>query len=320
MSLNISKSTLQRWAPVLVLVVLCLILTAINPNFFSIRNFARIATASAAPLMVAIGVTFIILMGSIDLSMEGIVAFSGAMLAILIGYFGGFESWGWLAIPLALLIGAALGLVNGLLHVMLRIPSFLASLGMGFTCIGLTMFLTDGNRIQAKDSVFRMLLTERFWGFPLMVYAALAALVLAWFIQNHTSLGRHFYAIGGGEELAHASGVKVNRVRVLGFALVGAFFAAGAIFAVARIGSVASNLGDGYMFIAITSVVVGGTALTGGVGGVWQSLIGVLIVNVINNGMVLVGFPTYIQQGVLGLMVILAVALATNRQLAQLVK
>lgn len=320
MSFNIDKNTIQKWAPLLVLLALCVVITALNPNFLSVRNFARIFTASAAPLMVAIGVTFIIIMGSIDLSMEGVVAFSGATLALLLSWFGGFENHGFWAIPLSILVGVAAGALTGFIHVRLKIPSFLASLGMGFTFIGLTMFLTDGARIHAKDSIFRMLLTERILGFPLMVYVAVFFLLVAWFIQRYTSLGRHFYAIGGGEDLAHASGVKVNKIRVLGFALAGAFFALGAMFAVARIGSVASNLGSGYMFISITSVVVGGTALTGGVGGVMQTLIGVLIVGVINNGMVLVGLPTYIQEGVLGLMVIVAVAMATSRRHLALVK
>ncbi|WP_417582628.1 ABC transporter permease [Nitrincola sp.] len=317
---SFNKDFLQRWAPLIVLIVLCVVVSIINPNFLSVRNFARLTTASAAPLMLAIGVTFIIIMGSIDLSMEGIMAFCGAALAMIMLEFNSFLEWGFLAIPASILIGIALGLVNGFIHVKLKIPSFLASLGIGFSCIGLTMVMTGGIRISANDQVFRLLLTERFFGFPLMVYVAFAALLLAYFIQKKTALGRNLYAIGGGEELAHASGVKVERVRIIAFALAGAFYALGAMFAVAQIGSVASNLGTGFMFVSITSVVVGGTALIGGIGGIWQTLTGVLIVAVISNGMVLAGLPTYIQEGVLGVLVILSVAVATNRKSVQLVK
>ncbi|GGO83880.1 ABC transporter permease [Marinobacterium nitratireducens] len=320
MSKVLSKEFLQRWAPLIVLFSLCIIVSIINPNFLSVRNFARLATSSAAPLMLAIGVTFIIIMGSIDLSMEGVMAFCGASLAVVMLQFNSFVEWGFLAIPVAIVFGVAIGFVNGLIHVKLKIPSFLVSLGIGFSCIGLTMVMTGGVRVSASDKAFRLLLTERFFGFPLMVYVAFAALLLAYFIQKKTALGRNLYAIGGGEELAHASGVKVERVRIIAFALAGAFYALGAMFAVAQIGSVASNLGTGFMFVSITSVVVGGTALMGGIGGVWQTLVGVLIVAVISNGMVLVGLPTYIQEGVLGVLVILAVALATNRKAIQLVK
>ena len=314
------KEFLRKWAPLMVLLLLCTIISVIYPGFLSVRNFSRLLTASAAPLMMAVGVTFIIIMGSIDLSIEGIMAFCGSMLAIIMVKLGGFSELGYLAIPAAILISAACGLINGLIHVTLKIPSFLVSLGIGFSLIGVTMVITGGERIPLPDRTFRLLLTERIFDFPLMVYLAGAALLCAWFIQRYTALGRNFYAVGGGEHLAYASGLSVKRIRVLGFALAGVFYGLGAVFAVARLGSVASNLGDGYTFIAITSVVVGGTSLMGGNGGVWQSLIGVLIINVINNGMVLVGFPTYIQQGVLGALVIISVALVTNRKRLQIVK
>ncbi len=314
------KDLLRKWAPVMVLLMLCIIISAINPSFLSMRNFSRIMTATAAPLMVALGITFIIIMGSIDLSIEGVLAFSGALLAMMMIHWGGFTGLGYLAIPATLLLSAGLGLLTGIIHIKLKIPSFLVSLGVGFSLVGATMVITGGERIPLADPVFRLLLTERYLDFPLMVYLAWIGFFTAWFIQEYTALGRNFYAVGGGEHLAYASGLHVNRIRVLGFALAGAFYGLGAIFAVARLGSVASNLGDGYAFVAITSVVVGGTSLMGGNGGVWQTLIGVLIINVINNGMVLVGFPTYIQQGVLGALVIVAVALVTQRKRLQIVK
>lgn len=320
MPLSIRAVTVQRWAPLVVLLGLCLVLTLINPNFLSLRNFARLGTASAAPLMLAIGVTFIIIMGSIDLSMEGVMAFCGAALAMLMAQWGGMAGWGWLAVPACVLVGVGIGLICGWIHVRLRIPTLLASLSVGFICLGLTMLMTGGERIAANDPVFRMLLTERLLGFPLMMYCALVALLLAWFIQRHTALGRNLYAIGGGEALAHASGVKVQRIRMIAFALAGAFYALGAIFAVARLGSVSTLIGSGYMFVSITSVVVGGTALLGGNGGVWQTLVGVLIVAVISNGMVLVGLPSYLQDGVLGVMVIVAVGFTVSRHQLAIVK
>jgi len=316
-----TREFLQQWAPLLVLVALILALSLVNPNFMSIRNFARMGISAAPALMVAIGVTFIIIMGSIDLSMEGTVAITAVVFAFALTWLGGaITGWGAFAIPLCLLVGAFVGLINGLVHVKLKIPSFMASLAMGFVGIGVAMIMTGGDRIRISDMVFRGLLTERFLGFPLMVYAALIALLIAWFIQRNTTIGRNFYAVGGGEDLAHASGLNVERVRIVGFTLAGVFYGLGALLAVARIGIAETATGSNLMFVSITSVVVGGTALVGGNGGVWNTLVGVMIVNVINNGMIIVGLPRYIQDGVLGVIVIIAVVLSTDRKAVSLVK
>jgi ribose transport system permease protein len=233
---------------------------------------------------------------------------------------GQLAGLGVLAIFAAMLAGATVGLVNGLVHVKLKIPSFMASLAIGFVGMGLSVLLTGGDIVRVNDDVFRALLLKRILGFPLMVYAAIAVVFIAWFIQRNTTLGRNFYAVGGGEDLAHASGLNVRRVRILGFTLAGVFYSIGAIFAVARGGMAESLTGSNYMFVSITSVVVGGTSLMGGNGGVWSTVIGVLIVNVIANGMVVLGLPSYVQDGVLGILVIAAVVLSTNRKSHSLVK
>lgn len=321
MSGNLSREALLKWAPLIVLLVLLAFFTVLEPRFFSVRNLARIAISASPALMVAIGVTFVILMGSIDLSMEGTVSVSAVVFAYaFLGLGGTVLGLGWLALLLALVVGAVIGLVNGLVHVKLKIPSFMASLAMGFVGTGLALLLTGGDRVRVEDEVFRGLLTERLLGFPLMVYVAGLFLLLAWFIQSRTALGRNFYAVGGGEELAHASGLNVNRVRVLGFTLAGMFYAVGALLAVGRIGIAETATGNNFMFMSITSVVVGGTALWGGIGGVWNTLVGVLIVNVIGNGMVVIGLPGYVQDGVLGAMVIAAVVLSTDRKSVAFVK
>ena len=212
------REFLVKWAPLLVLFILILFFTLVEPRFLSVRNFARIAIASTPPLMVAVGVTFIIIMGSIDLSMEGTVSVTAVIFAfVFIGMGGTLASWAWLALPLALVVGSIVGFVNGLVHVKLKVPSFMASLAMGFVGTGFALLLTGGDRIRVEDEIFRALLTERWFSFPIMVYVAGLFLLIAWFIQSRTTLGRNFYAVGGGEELAHSSGLNVNRVRILGF-------------------------------------------------------------------------------------------------------
>lgn len=310
-----------RWAPLLVLIGLVVLFTAINPAFFSQRNFARIAIAGAPALMVAIGVTFIIIMGSIDLSMEGTVGLTAvAFCFAFLGTGGTLAMGAWLAIPLILLLGAAIGLLNGLVHVKLRIPSFMASLAIGFVGTGAAVLVTGGDIVKIDDDIFRALLTWRIAGFPLMIYIVAALALVAWFIQSHTTLGRNFYAVGGGEELAHASGLNVRRVRIMGFVLAGVFYAVAGILQVAKLGQAESVSGANFMFISITSVVVGGVALWGGIGGIWNTVVGVLIVNVINNGMVVIGLPDFLQDAMLGLLVIVAVVLSTDRRSISFVK
>lgn len=317
----LTRETAIRWAPLLVLVALMILFTAINPAFLTARNFARITIAAAPALMVAIGVTFIIIMGSIDLSMEGVVSLTAVIFCFIFLATGGTLAAGaWIAIPAVLLVGGLLGLLNGLVHVKLRIPSFMASLAMGFVGTGAAVLITGGDIVKINDDTFRALLTWRIAGFPLMVYVVVVLTVLAWFIQAHTRLGRNFYAVGGGEELAHASGLNVKRVRVMGFVLAGIFYAVAGILQVAKLGQAESVTGANFMFISITSVVVGGVALWGGIGGVWNTVVGVLIVNVINNGMVVIGLPDFLQDGVLGLLVIVAVVLSTDRRAVSFVK
>ncbi|MCA3513928.1 MAG: ABC transporter permease [Rhodobacter sp.] len=321
MSQLLDRDRLIRWAPLLVLVGLVILFALVNPAFLSQRNFARIAIAAAPALMVAIGVTFIIIMGSIDLSMEGTVGLTAVLFCFIFLATGGtLATGGWLAIPAILLVGALIGLVNGLIHVRLRIPSFMASLALGFVGTGAAVLLTGGNIVKIEDDTFRALLTWRIAGFPLMVYVVAVLTLLASFIQSYTTLGRNFYAVGGGEELAHASGLNVRRVRILGFVLAGVFYAVAGILQVAKLGQAESVSGANFMFISITSVVVGGVALWGGIGGVWNTVVGVLIVNVINNGMVVIGLPDYLQDGMLGLLVIVAVVLSTDRRSVSFVK
>lgn len=305
-----SKNRLTRATPTLVLVGLSLLISLVDARFLSLDNLIRIAAAASVPLVLALGVTFIILMGSIDLSIEGSMAFTASVLAALVTNSSGKGlELGLLAVPLALAAAAAFGAVVGLVHVYLRVPSFMASLGMGFVGTGVATVLLGGERVSILDQNIRAISLHRALGVPLTIYIAMLMLVVAWAIQNHTSLGRHVMALGGGEDLAAVSGVRVKRVRVLAFTLAGVFFGVGAVLACARLGAGSALIGSGQLFTAISAVVVGGTSLSGGKGGVFSTLIGVLIVMVLNNAMIILGLPTFVQQGVLGVAIIAAVLL-----------
>ncbi len=311
---------LATWAPVIVLVLLCAVITAINPNFMTFGNVVRISQAAMIPLVLGLGVTFIIIMGSIDLSIEGGLTLAAVILSMLVLNGANGNDLGLLALPLVLAVGAFVGFLNGTIHVRLKVPSFMTTLGMWFIGVGVANALLGGSAVRINDPLIRALAIERFWGFPIGFWIALACLALAYVIQNHTRLGRHIYALGGGEELAALSGIPVARVRILAFTLAGTFYAVGGILAAAQLGLGNAQIGGGRLFTTITAVVVGGTALSGGQGGVLQTFVGVLIVVVLSNGMVLMGVPPSYQLGVQGLMIIAAVALSIDRKRLGIVK
>jgi ribose transport system permease protein len=311
---------LRMFAPVMVLIVLCILIAFANPVFLELRNLVRIANAAAVPLTIAMGTTFIILMGSIDLSAEGVVAIAATTVALLASNDANGNAFGWWAALAAVAAGCLVGFANGAVQTGLRIPSFMATLGTWFIGLGISTYLLGGSAVRLMDSSLRGLALVRFLELPLSVWIALAALLLATFLQYFTRLGLHIMAVGGAEDLAELSGVNPRRVRIAAFTIAGFFYGVAGVLAAAQLGQSNSVIGDGRLFAAVTSVVVGGTALTGGEGGVLNTLVGVLIVTVLSNGMVLLGVSPYIQQTVQGLTIITAVALSLDRIRLKIVK
>ena len=312
---------LRAWAPVAVLILLCIAFSLINSNFLNPWNLVRLLNAAAIPTILAMGMTFIILMGSIDLSVEGVVAITAVVASLLVAnQFNGNDFGLLVALPAALILGGLIGLLSGFLHIKLRTPSFMTTLGIGFACVGVATAVLGGFTVRITDQSFRAIALARFWGIPMGVWIAAAAVLVAYIIQERTRIGRWVYALGGDEEIAQQSGVPVERTRILVFMIAGVFFGLGGALAAAQLGQGHALISQGRLFVTITAVVVGGTALTGGVGSVLNSVIGVLIVVVLTNGMVLAGLPTYAQQGVQGLLIIIAVALALDRARLSVVK
>jgi ribose transport system permease protein len=303
----------------MVLALLCVIIAAINRNFLSLGNFVRMSQDAAIPLVLGIGETFIILMGSIDLSVEGVLTLSAVILSMLVLNGTNENNFGLGAVALVLVVGAIVGFANGTVHVRLKVPSFMATLGTWFIGVGIANAMLGGMAIRITDPWIRGLAIQRSFGLPWGVWLALACLAVAFVIQNYTRLGRHIYALGGGEELAALSGISVSSVRIATFTLAGMFYAIGGILAAAQLGLGNSQIGNGRLFTTVTAVVVGGTSLSGGEGGVLQTFVGVLIVSVLSNGMVLMGVPPSVQIGLQGIMIIVAVALSIDRK-ARIVK
>jgi ribose transport system permease protein len=308
------RGRLAEFGPLIVLIGLCLLLGFLSPSFFTFRNLVwGLANSAAIPLILAMGSTFIILMGSIDLSIEGVLSVGAMIVALVCANDSNDHDFGWWGPVLAIIACTALGLTNGLVHVVLRIPSFMATLGLWFVGLGIGTVALGGSAVRVLDPGIRAIAFQRVLAFPLPVWIAAVMFLLVLILERRTRFGRYIYAIGGGEDIATLSGVPVKRTRILAFTLAGFFTGAAAVLAAAQLGQANTTIADGRLFMTVTAVVVGGTALTGGWGGVANSLVGVLIVGVLVNGMVLLGISPYIHETVQGLMIIAAVALSIRR-------
>lgn len=316
--------------PVLVLGVLSLVITGVNPRFLSSINLLNIARQSSILLILALGETLIILMGGIDLSIEGIMAVSGVLVSFLVLNQGAGSGWrgvlppnlnlGVLGVLMAIGVATLMGFLNGVIHTKLRIPSFMVTLGMLSVGTGLATWLYGGYPLRILDPTLVSWAKGRTGSIPNLAFFAVAVFVAALFLEKLTRMGRYVFAIGGGEHRAKLAGVPLDRYKIMAFTIAGCFYGLAGVLNATRIGAGTARVGEGTLFATITAVVAGGTALTGGVGGMFQTLIGVLIVAVINNGMIITGVHHFVQQAVLGVIIIIAVALTLDRTKIPIIK
>ncbi len=314
-----ASGVLARYGPLLALITLCIVIAILNPRFLSLRNFMAIAKQASILLILALGSTVIILMGGIDLSIEGLMAMSSVIVSFLVLNNRTELNLGIVGVLIAVAIPTLMGFLNGVIHTKMRIPSFMTTLGMWSVGIGLATWLYGGYAIRILDPMVSGLAKDRTAGIPNLVFVAIVVFLGALFIEKFTRLGRYVYAIGGGEDLAELSGINIDWYKILAFTLAGCFYGIAGVLNSARIGVGEARVGE-YLFSSITSVVVGGTALTGGVGGMLQTLVGALIVTVITNGMILLDVHSYIQLAVHGTIITCAVALTLDRSKIPIIK
>lgn len=294
--------------PVLALIVLVVVFSVLNPRFSSVGNFQSILDQAAILLVLAVGVTFVILLGGIDLSLEGVMASSSLVVVLLATNSRNELDLGYLAVVAGVGVGALFGLANGLLTTTLRIPSFMVTLGTGAIGIGVATVLFQGRAPRLLDEGLRAWGQDRTLGLSRLAYIALVVLLLGYFLQRFTRAGRYAYVIGGDEQIARLSGISINRFKVIAFTISGTTAGLAGVMAASRLGVGEVQIGSGQLFTAITAVVLGGTVLAGGRGGVVHTLVGTLLISVLANGLILVGVPSTVQQSVQGVVVIVAVA------------
>ena len=302
---------LGLWGPVLALAVLCLALALLADRFATVANLKAIADQASIPAVLAVGLSFVIVMGAIDLSIEGIMAAAAIITALLVANERNDLDLGLLGVAIAVAVGAGLGFLNGIINARLRVPSFMVTLGMGSIGLGIATILFGDRPPRISDPSIRAWGLDEFLGLPRFAFVALGCVAVGYAIQRYTRMGRYAFAIGGGEDLARLSGLRVERYKTIVFAFAGALFALGGAMAAARVGIGSPTAGSGQLFATITAVVVGGTLLSGGRGGVLPSTVGLLIVTVLGNGLVLLGVDDSIQRAVQGAIIVAAVAATT---------
>jgi ribose transport system permease protein len=302
---------LQTWGAGLALVGLCVGFSIADPHFATLGNLQTILSRSAVPMVLAIGMTFVIMQGSIDLSIEGLMAVSSLSFAMMVLNSRTDVDLGMLGAALAVLVGTGFGLISGIVVTRMRVPSFMVTLGVWSVASGIAMLLSGGVPPLIRDESIRAFGLGTTLGVPNLTLVALVLLGISLVLQTHTRFGRYSYMIGGGEDLARLSGVPVDRYKVLVFAFSGCMAGLAGMMESARVGIGHSEIGPGQMFAAITAVVIGGTWLSGGRGGVLQSAVGVLIIAVLGSGMIYLGISPYLQRAVQGAIILIAVVATT---------
>jgi len=304
---------LRAVAPFVALGLLLLLGAMVNPNFLSTNNLLNVTTRSAFIAIIALGATYVISVGALDLSVGAMVAFVASIMILFINS-GMIADPLWMlitAVMLALFLGLICGLINGLIVTVGRIEPFIATLGAMGIYRGLTTWLSQGGSIsmQAPEvrALYRPVYFGSVFGIPIPVMVILAIAGVAAFILYRTRYGRHVVAVGSNEDVARYSGISVKRVRTLAYVIQGLCVAVAVLLYVPRLGSTSATTGIFWELQAITAVIIGGTALRGGVGRVWGTICGAVILELVGNIMLLSHFISeYLISAVQGTIIIIA--------------
>jgi ribose transport system permease protein len=301
------KATLQKLGPFLALVGVCVALAFMSPNFLSVSNSFDVMRQVSINALIAFGMTLSILLGGIDLSVGSILAVSAVLAAMAMKHGEGAA----LAAAAAILAGGATGSLNGVVIAKGKVAPFIATLGTMTLLRGAALVLSNGSPISGFSSDFFAMLGGGYVArlIPVPVVLMLVMFGVFWFVLTRTVFGRHVYATGGNSEAARLSGVNTDRVQILVYTISGAMAALAGVILTSRLDSAQPTAGAGYELDAITAVVLGGTSLAGGRGWIFGTLVGALLIGVLNNGLNLMGVSAFYQLVVKGSVILLAVLL-----------
>jgi ribose/xylose/arabinose/galactoside ABC-type transport system permease subunit len=296
----------------IVLIVLCVALWIATPRFLTVENLLGVLRNVSMKGVIAFGMTIVIVAGEIDLSVGSMVAFSGCIAAWLAAKYGnlpGAEGTAVviLAVPATILVGTLIGAGSGFLRVKFRVPTFIVTLAWMTVLRGASLLITNGFPISSFPDWFGFIGSGYVWGIPFPAIILLALYVVAHFVMNFTTFGRSVYAVGGNAEAARLSGIRVTRVKIAVMAIVAGLASLAGIMVASQIQSGNATSGMGWELDVIAAVIIGGCSLAGGSGRVWGTLVGVVFLGVLLNGMTILGISSYWQQVVEGALVLGAV-------------
>ncbi len=311
---NESRNNLVRiYAPIILLVVMTIFFSIYDSHFFSLKNILNILQQMAVPLVLATGLSFVLLIGRIDLSVEGVMGFVGSFMALLILNDRNSNNFGFWGVLIPIVIGVLYGLITGILHVKLRIASFIITFATGTIIKGIAILLYDSRAARVQDQWMTDWSMTSFIGIPLITWIAVAFFIICSIILNYTAFGRAVYAIGDNEAAARASGINIEKVTVKVFVISSTAAALAGFIALIRLKFGQASLGDDQMFPVITALVVGGASLGGGRGGTLQTIVGILIYMELLNFLTIIGVDANYKKALQGIIIIIAVALTLNR-------
>jgi inositol transport system permease protein len=304
-------NNIRQYGLLIVFGIICLIISLITPQFLTVSNLTIIVTQVSINALLAFGVTFVIITGGIDLSLGSIVAVTGVTAAMLAHP----DSYPVLIpIVMGLLAGLLMGAFNGFIITKSKIAPFIVTLGTMTIGRGLALILSDGRPVSNLSDSFNYLGSGTVLGIPILILIFILVFAVCSIILNKTVLGRYIYAIGGNEQAARASGINIDRVKLSVYSISGLLAGLAGILLASRITTGQPNAGAGFELDAIAAVVIGGTSTAGGRGTMAGTLIGVLLIGVINNGLDLLNVTSYYQQVVMGIIIIGAVVLDSLNQ------
>lgn len=306
-----SINTLLQVAGILpILILICILFAFLSPNFLTPGNIVNIFRQASVNIVLATGMTFVIPTGGIDLSVGSILAVS-AVASLIVSLIPGL---GWAAVIAGLVTGLALGLLNGALIALLDVPPFIVTLGSLTALRGAAYLIANGTTVFNRDLNFAWVGNTYLGPFPWLVVITLLTVLASWFVLRQTVLGVQIYAVGGNERAARLTGIKVNRVLLFVYGVSGLLAGLAGIMSASRLYSATGTLGQGYELDAIAAVILGGTSFTGGIGTIEGTLLGALIIAVLNNGLTLLSISYFWQLVVKGLVIIAAVIIDRLRR------
>ncbi|MGD9568284.1 MAG: ribose ABC transporter permease [Sedimentibacter sp.] len=315
--MNKSVKRLLKNKPLIVLLVSSVVVALINPRFLTWGNILTVLRQTSINAVIATGMTFAILIGGIDLSVGSILGFCGAIAAVMIS--SGINVF--MVLIATLVLGTIIGFLNGTLITAGRLQPFIATLGTVTFLRGIILVFTQGKPISTGSTNASEAFGEIGTGFlgpiPIPVYIMIFVFLIAYYILNHTRIGRYIYATGSNEEATMYSGINTNKVKLFVYSVSGMMAALAGILITARLGSAQPTAGVGYELDAIAAVVLGGTSMAGGLGTIAGTAIGALIIGVLNNALNLMQVSSYYQDVAKGVVILIAVLLDRKQKLSR---